>query len=165
MEERRLYRQRSWQQYFAGARLCRLPWEALNLVETPLWRGQPHAVERCQRLLQPKSATILWAEEQDGDLLVVSEARLTADHVALLERAAGQRVRAWIASAFHGTLLGLLDRAGEVQGLGILQDIDFSRRCFGILTPSFQGEIAGVQWSQTCLGSGADLGHELSSRH
>lgn len=164
IEERRLYRQHSWQQYFTSPTLLTLSWEAANLIDTPLWRGIPLAPERYRPLLQAGAPAILWAEQQDGNLLVVTEGRLAADDVAVLERAAAQRVRTWIAAAFHGTLLGLLNTAGETQQLGILQCIDFSSRCIDILAPPCQGEIAGVQWSQTCLGSGADLGREFSSR-
>jgi polynucleotide 5'-hydroxyl-kinase GRC3/NOL9 len=164
MEERQLFRQRSWQRYFASPTPLTLSWEAVNLINTPLWRGTPLPPKRYRALLPEAASAILWAEQQDGDLLVVTEGGLAADDVAMLERAAAQRVRTWIAAAFHGTLLGLLNAAGETQCLGILQFIDFSHRRLSILAPPCQGEIAGVQWSQTCLESGAALGHEFAVR-
>jgi polynucleotide 5'-kinase involved in rRNA processing len=164
MEERRLFRQRSWQRYFANSMPLIVPWEAVNLLETPLWRGKPLAPERYGALLQEGAPKILWAEQQDSDLLLVTDRQLAARDVAVLERAATRRVRTWTATAFHGTLLGLRHTAGETQRLGILQHIDFSRRCISILAPHCRGDIAGLQWSQTRLESGADLGRELSAR-
>jgi polynucleotide 5'-hydroxyl-kinase GRC3/NOL9 len=163
IEERRLFRQRSWQRYFANSVPFTVPWEAVNLLETPLWRGKPLAPERYSALLQDGAPTILWAEQQDGDLLLVTDRHLAASDVAMLERAA-TRVRTWIATAFHGTLLSLLHTAGETQRLGVLQHIDFSRRCISILAPPGRGDIVGLQWSQTRLEFSADLGREFSSR-
>jgi polynucleotide 5'-hydroxyl-kinase GRC3/NOL9 len=163
MEERRLYRQHAWQRYFASATLHIVSWEAVNLIDTPLWRGRLLAPERSKALLPAGAPVLLWAEQQDGDLLVVAENRLTSADMAVLERVTARRVRTWIAAAFHGTLLGLLNAAGETQRLGILQSIDFSRRCLGILALPLPAEITGVQWSQIRLGSGADLGRELST--
>jgi len=161
VEERQLYRQHAWERYFASATRLTLSWEAVNLIDTPLWRGLPLPPERYTALLPAGAPALLWAEQQDGDLLVVTEGRLAAAAVAALERVAAQRVRTWIGAAFHGTLLGLLHTTGETQRLGILQSVDFPRRRLGILAPPSREEIAGVQWGQTRLRSGADLGREI----
>ncbi|HEY5868652.1 MAG TPA: hypothetical protein VI542_24355, partial [Candidatus Tectomicrobia bacterium] len=71
--------------------------------------------------------------------------------VVVLERATGKRLRAWLAAEFRGTLLGLLDGAGDTLGIGLLQRIDYARHTLEILAPAGIEDIAGIHWSQTLM--------------
>jgi polynucleotide 5'-hydroxyl-kinase GRC3/NOL9 len=149
--ERRFYREQAIHRYFAGSRLVTLRWDDLDLVETPLWRRAAfdvaHAVGR-QRLELPD---ILWAECHEAELHVVTESPVPPSAVTVLERITGKRLRAWLAAEFRGTLLGLLDRAGETLGIGLLRRIDYARHALEVLVPVYVEDIAGIHWSQTLM--------------
>ncbi len=92
--ERRAYRARALQRYFARTKPLTLQWDALNLIDTP--------------------------------------SRLVGE--------------------WQGTLLGLLDEAGETLGLGLLQRLDCARHHMVLRAPHIQQSIAGIRWSWTRLG-------------
>ncbi len=162
MEERRLYRERSWQRYFANPELITLSWDNVNLVDTPLWRGVPLDASSRLHFLRPGQSKILWMERHEDELFLVTQARLAPSDVTDIERAEGMHVQTWIAGELHGTLLGLLDKAGDALGLGILQHIDFSHHHLDILAACRQGKIAGIQWSRTRLGAAWELQQPLA---
>jgi polynucleotide 5'-hydroxyl-kinase GRC3/NOL9 len=163
MEERRLYREQSWQRYFANPELITLSWDDLNLVDTPLWRGVPLEASSRVHFLRPGRPEILWMERRKDKLLLITRTRLAPNDVTDIERAEGRHVQSWIAGELHGTLLGLLDKAGETLGLGILQQIDFSRHHVDVLAACRQGKIAGIQWSRTRLGAAGELQRPLAN--
>ena len=156
-EERRLYREQSWQRYFANPELITLSWDDLNLVDTPLWRGMPVDASSRLHLGPPGRPEILWMERCEEERRLVTHTPLAPSDVADIERAEGVHVQTWIAGELHGTLLGLLDQAGEALGLGILQRVDFSHHHLDVLAVYHQGRIAGIQWSRTRLGSAGVL--------
>jgi polynucleotide 5'-hydroxyl-kinase GRC3/NOL9 len=153
MEERRVFRQRALQRYFAKPTSITLPWDDLDLIDTPLWCGVPLARARSDDLCHPECPEILWMERDGRDLLVVTRAPLPPSGVAEIERTRGLRVQTWSMAALHGTLLGLLDHTAEVIGLGMLRRIDFTTHCLEILSTGAGHAIAGVQWSQTQVSS------------
>src|SRR5919204_207820 len=120
-EERRLYREQSWQRYFVDPALITLSWDDLNLVDTPLWRGVPVDASSRLHLGPPGRPEILWMERCEEERRLVTHTPLAPNDVADIERAEGVHVQTWIAGELHGTLLGLLDQTGEALGLGILQ--------------------------------------------
>jgi polynucleotide 5'-hydroxyl-kinase GRC3/NOL9 len=157
MEERRLYRERSLRQYFAKPKIVTLSWDDLNLIEAPMGGGAAFDVEPHMPHGHVRLPEILWAERRDGELYVVLQAGLSSDAVAELERAAGMRIRTWLAEELHGTLLGLLDEAGEALGIGILRHIHFAQHRIEVLTAEGIEGILGIQWSRTRMGSGGEL--------
>jgi polynucleotide 5'-hydroxyl-kinase GRC3/NOL9 len=149
LEERRAYRERALQRYFAKPTAVTVSWEAVDLLDTPLWCGSPLTDGERHRLCGAALPPPLWLERDGSDLLIVAEGRLAPSAVADLERLAGVRVRAWSVAELEGTLLGLLDGRGEVIGLGIVQRIDFAHRRLHLLASADGKEIAGIQWSRT----------------
>jgi len=156
-EERRLYRERSLQKYFAKPKIVTLSWHDLNLIEVPMGRGAVLDVERDLLHGQVRRPEVLWAERREGELQVFLQARLSADAVAELERGAGMRIRTWLAEELHDTLLGLLDEAGETLGIGILRHIHFTDHRFEVLTAGGIEGILGIHWSRTRVGPGGEL--------
>ncbi len=152
----------NWQRYFANPELITLSWDDLNLVDTPLWRGVPLEASSRLHFLRPGRPEILWMERREDELLLITRTRLAPNDVTDIERAEGRHVQTWIAGELHGTLLGLLDKAGETLGLGILQQIDFSRHHLDVLAACRQGKIAGIQWSRTRLGAAGELQRPLA---
>jgi len=156
-EERRLYRERSLRKYFARPKIVTLSWDDLNLIEVPMGGGIALDVERDLLHGPVKIPEVLWAERREGDLHVFLQARPSADAMAELERAAGMRIRTWLAEELHGTLLGLQDDAGETLGIGILRHVHFTDHHIEVLTAEGIEGILGIQWSRIRMGSGGDL--------
>jgi polynucleotide 5'-hydroxyl-kinase GRC3/NOL9 len=157
IEERRLYRQRALQRYFAKPKIVTLSWDDLNLVEAPMGSGAAVEVGRDIHHEQWWMPEMLWAERREGELHVVSSSRLSPGATAELERATRMRIRIWLAEELHGTLLGLLDGAGEALGIGVLQHIQFPYHRLEVVTAEGIDGILGIQWSRTRMGPGGDL--------
>jgi polynucleotide 5'-hydroxyl-kinase GRC3/NOL9 len=157
MEERRLHRERALRRYFAKPQTITLSWDDLNLVEAPLGSGAAFEVGRDIHHGRWCMPEMLWAERREGELHVVTASRLSSGAIAELERATGMRIRIWLAEELHGTLLGLLDGAGEALGIGILQHIQFPDHRLEVLTAEGIDGILGMQWSRTRMGPGGDL--------
>jgi len=132
-------------------------------VEAPLGGGTTLHIKGDRHLQHVRRPEILWAERRGGELQVVLQARLSPDAVAKLARAAGMRVRTWLAEELHGTLLGMLDEAGETLGIGILRHIACAYHCLEVFTAEGIEGIRGVHWSQTRLGLNSDLQHLIST--
>jgi polynucleotide 5'-hydroxyl-kinase GRC3/NOL9 len=156
MEERRLHREWALRRYFAKPKIVTLSWDDLNLVESPIG-GAVFDVGRVVPHGHLRMPEMLWAERRDGELHVVTQSRLSPSTVAELERAAGMRIRTWLAEELHGTLLGLLDEAGEALGIGVLQHIHFAYHRVEVLTAEGIEGILGIHWSRTRMGSGGEL--------
>jgi polynucleotide 5'-hydroxyl-kinase GRC3/NOL9 len=163
LEERRFHREQTLRRYFANPRVATLSWDDLNLVDTPLWSGAAFDVAHATRHERPSLPEILWAERCDSELRIVTEAPLPLDTIAELERATGMRLQTWLAEELHGTLVGLLDEAGDALGVGVLQRIHFARRHIEILTAGDIEGIIGIQWSRTRIGPGGTLQRVPSS--
>jgi polynucleotide 5'-hydroxyl-kinase GRC3/NOL9 len=163
MEERRRHRERALRTYFGKPKIVPLSWADLNLVEAPIGCGAALDVKSDSHLGHVRTPEILWAEQRDGELHVVLQSRLSANAVAELARAVGMRIRTWLAEELRGTLLGLLDEAGETVGIGILQQIDFAYHRLEVLTAEGIAGIHGVHWSRTRMGPSGDLYHVLST--
>jgi polynucleotide 5'-hydroxyl-kinase GRC3/NOL9 len=162
MEERRRHRERALRQYFGKPRVITLAWDDLNLVEAPIGCGTGLEVEGDRRLRRLKIPDMLWAEQQDGELHVVLRSHPSPDALAARARAVGIRIRIWPVEELHGTLLGLLDEAGEAVGIGILQQIDFASHRLDVHVAEGIEGIRGVHWSRTRLGPSGDLQRTLS---
>jgi polynucleotide 5'-kinase involved in rRNA processing len=149
--------------YLSRPKIVPLAWEELNLVEAPIGGGAALDVKSDSHLRHLRTPEMLWAEQRDGELHVVLPSRLSPAVVAELARAVGMRIRTWLAEELHGTLLGLLDEAGETVGIGILQHIDFAYHRLEVLTAEGIAGIRGVHWSRTRMGPSGDLHHVLST--
>jgi polynucleotide 5'-hydroxyl-kinase GRC3/NOL9 len=152
MGERRLHREQALQRYFAAPQGLTLSWSTLNLVETPLWRGETFDVVRALRHTQLDLPTILWAERYNAELRLVTEAPLSPLTVTALGRATGMRIQTWLAEAFRGRLLGLLDEAGDTLGLGVLQRVHYPRHAVEVLASGGLQGVCGIHWSHLCMG-------------
>ncbi|HSF30121.1 MAG TPA: Clp1/GlmU family protein [Candidatus Tectomicrobia bacterium] len=155
--ERRLHRERALQRYFAKPKIVTLVWDKLNLIDAPIGGGVPFDVRHARHDGPLRMPAVLWAERRDNELQVVTHAGLAPDAVAELELAARMRIRTWPARELHGTLLGLLDKAGETLGIGILRDIQFPLHRFDVLVPEGIEGIRGIRWSRTQMGPGGEL--------
>ena len=163
LEERRRYRERALRAYLGKPKVVLLSWADLNLVEAPIGGGTALDVKSDRPLMHVRMSEMLWAERRDGELHVVLQSRLCPDAVADLARAVGMRVRTWLAEELHGTLLGLLDEAGDTVGIGILRHIDFACHRLEVLTAEGIEGIRGVHWSRTRMGPSGDLHHTFAT--
>jgi polynucleotide 5'-hydroxyl-kinase GRC3/NOL9 len=162
MEERRLHRERALRKYLAKSKTVTLSWDDLNLVEAPIGGGMEFEIGGDMPHRHLRTPEMLWAEQRAGELHVVLRSRLSPDVLAELERGVGMRIRTWLAEELHGTLLGLLDEAGEAVGIGVLQQIHLAHHRIEVLTAEGIEGIRGVQWSRTRMEPGGDL-HRVSS--
>ena len=152
MGERRIHREQALQRYFAAPQGLTLSWDTVNLVETPLWRGEAFDVARALRHTQLDLSMILWAEYYNSELRLVTEGAFSALTVTELRRATGMRIQTWPAEAFYGRLLGLLDGAGDALGLGVLQRVHFTQHAIEVLASGSLDGICGIHWSHLCMG-------------
>jgi polynucleotide 5'-hydroxyl-kinase GRC3/NOL9 len=157
LEERRLHRERVLQRYFAKPKIITLSWDDLNLVDAPMGDGATLDVERDMHHGHLRLPEILWAERRESALHVVTESPLSPAIFAALERAVGMRIRTWLAEELHGTLLGLLDEAGEAIGIGVVRHIQFAHHRIEVLTAEGVEGVLGMQWSRTRMGAGGEL--------
>jgi polynucleotide 5'-hydroxyl-kinase GRC3/NOL9 len=159
MEERRLHRERALQRYFAKPKIVSLSWDDLNLVEAPFGGGAVFNVGRDTHHGHLRMPEMLWAECHDRELHMIIRSRLSPGALAEIERTVGMRTRTWLVEELHGTLLGLLDEAGEALGIGVLQRIHFASRRFEVLAAEDIEAIRGIHWSYTRLGPSGELRH------
>jgi polynucleotide 5'-hydroxyl-kinase GRC3/NOL9 len=157
MEERRQHREHALRRYFGTPKIVTLSWDDLNLVEAPIGYGAALDVQSYSHLGHLQVPGVLWVEPRDGELQIVLQSRPSPDAGVELARAAGSRIRIWLAEELHGTLLGLLDEVGEAIGIGILQRIDFANHRLDVLTAEGLTGIRGVHWSRTRMGPSGDL--------
>jgi polynucleotide 5'-hydroxyl-kinase GRC3/NOL9 len=157
IDERRLYRERALRTYFARSKIVTLLWDDLNLIGAPMGSGAPVDVRRDIHHGRLRMPEVLWAERRDGELHVVTQSRLGPDAVAELDRAAGMRIRTWLAEELHGTLLGLLDEAGDALGIGVLRHIQFASHRIIVLMVEGLESIRGIQWSRTRMDPAGEL--------
>jgi polynucleotide 5'-hydroxyl-kinase GRC3/NOL9 len=157
IEERRLHRERALHRYFAKPKIVTLSWDDLNLIDAPIGGGAPFDFRQVVHDRPLRMPAVLWAERRDNELQVVTHVGLAPEAVAELERATRMRIRTWLAQELHGTLLGLLDRAGETLGIGVLRDIQFPSHRIDVLVAEGIGGIRGIQWSCTRIGPGGEL--------
>jgi polynucleotide 5'-hydroxyl-kinase GRC3/NOL9 len=150
--ERRLNREQALRRYFAAPQVLPLSWDNLNLVETPLWRGEAFDVARVLRHQQSNLPKILWAERHAGELRLVTDLPPSPHAVVELGRATGMRVQTWPAEAFRGTLLGLLDAEGDALGVGVLRHVHFADHNIEVLAAEGLESIRGIHWSHLVMG-------------
>jgi polynucleotide 5'-hydroxyl-kinase GRC3/NOL9 len=162
-DERRRHRERAMRTYLARPRVVSLSWTDLNLVAAPIGCGAALDVKRDGHLQQRLIAKVLWAEQRDDELHVVLQSPLCTDAMMELTRAFGARIRSWLAEELCGTLLGLLDEAGETVGIGIIQRINFAHHRLEVLTAEGVEGIRGVHWSRTRMGPRGELSHAFST--
>jgi polynucleotide 5'-kinase involved in rRNA processing len=135
-----------------------LPWDDVNLTAAPVGAGTAFEIEpEVLQRVQGQRSGIIWTEHHGGELSVIMEAPLPRGTIADLERAVGLRIQTWLVAELHGTVLGLLDEAGEGLGIGVLRQLHFDSRRFEILTAEGIGGIRGLQWSRTRLEAGGEL--------
>jgi polynucleotide 5'-hydroxyl-kinase GRC3/NOL9 len=163
MEERRQHRERALRTYLGKPQVISLAWGDLNLVEAPLGGDTALDITGHRHLQDVGTPEILWAERQDGELHVVLPSRPCPDAMAKLARTVGMRIRPWFAEELYGTLIGLLDEAGETLGIGILQHLDFARRRLEVLTAEGIEGIRGVHWSRMRMGPSGNLQYIIST--
>lgn len=139
---RRALRARAFRAHFAGAQDLELPLDDLVFQRWSLLNGTPL-----------RDARFLYAERSADGVIGVNE-HGAAQH---------QRGLTVLPAGFERDLLcGIGDRAGRMQGLGIINRIDFRRRTVSVFTAVPRRRVRVVQPGDMHL---ARDGHELRREH
>jgi polynucleotide 5'-hydroxyl-kinase GRC3/NOL9 len=152
--ERTFLRWLSLGRYFEGARKLALDLREVRLERCYLRTGEP---------LNPKTlgtrAHILYAEKLPEGLLVVTKDKLDQTTVRKLEVKFG-RVKVITRGSEQNVLVGLVNDANELLGIGIIDEIDYVRGRMIVITPvKDKGKIAAVQFGSMKINSkGEEVG-------
>lgn len=152
--ERTLLRWLALARYFEGSSRVMLDLRKVRLERCYYHTGEP---------LDPKTlevqAPIIYAEKLPEGLLVVTEGALDEDVIWELEEKFG-RVKVIARGIEQNVLVGLLDRANALLGIGLIDEIDYVRERVAVITPVKNGErIAAVQFgSMKIKPTGEEIG-------
>jgi polynucleotide 5'-hydroxyl-kinase GRC3/NOL9 len=145
-EERAANRQRKLGAYLAAGRVVELSWDKAPVENSAWTSGEPLPGHMCAYAEECVACEVLHAERRaDGVFLIV---RGQPEPVGLRKLAGsfGGTARAVEAASLANLLVGLLGARGETVALGILEVVDYRRRCTTVYTPLEEIEaVKGVR--------------------
>jgi polynucleotide 5'-kinase involved in rRNA processing len=145
-EERSRLREQGYRKYLKGGKLRILPMSWVDFRFTSLGSGKILSPDRTSELEKELKCRIVYAEEGSDKLTLVVDDKSGMDEAGLdaWKRSVKKGVSLNVVGDERNLLVGLLDSNDEFCGLGVLHDIDFSRRALRIHTP-YNGRIAAVE--------------------
>ncbi len=117
------------QKYFQKAREMVLPFSDFE-TDRVYWKTGTEISTECPHCL--------WVERLSGweGALVVGQQRLSHEEIKRLkEEIKVSRIKEIVKGKERGVVVGLLNQESDVQGLGIIEEIDFKERNLRLLTP------------------------------
>jgi polynucleotide 5'-hydroxyl-kinase GRC3/NOL9 len=159
--QRQVTREEKFRQHFAAAQSRAIPLEQATLRETWLLNGTPLPRETCVHLSRALRTNVLHAERVSDVLLILTDAPVNPESLPYLRSRFNV---AGVAAIDHpllvGLLVGLLDKAENCCGLGLVEYFDFVRRRLTVWTPVTDAQrIARVVFGRVRLNrQGEELG-------
>jgi polynucleotide 5'-hydroxyl-kinase GRC3/NOL9 len=125
--ERKGNRAQSLRSYFSGSTTYSVSLSELYLEDFPFFTGRFLSLAECNCLSELLGERVLWAEEQDEEIRVLTGEGVRRECVPLVAACApGSILYAHCPDEFENILVGLYDHVGECYSLGIVRRIDFS---------------------------------------
>jgi len=148
-EERRRLREQGYRKYLKGGKLRILPMSWADFRFTSLGSGKILSPDRISELEKELKCRIVHGEESSNTLTLVVDDRSGIDEARLdaWTQSMNKKVFLNVAGDERNLLVGLLDGNDEFCGLGVIHDIDFSRRVLRLYT-SYNGRIATVAFGR-----------------
>jgi polynucleotide 5'-hydroxyl-kinase GRC3/NOL9 len=152
--ERTALRWMALARYFEGSSRI-----VLDLRKVGLGRCYYHTGEPIDPKTLDVRAPVTYAEKLPEGLLVVTESELDEEVIRELE-AKFRGVKAIVRGSEKNALVGLMDSANALLGIGIIDEIDYARERMAVITPVKNGgKIAAVQFgSMKIKPTGEEIG-------
>lgn len=145
-EERRQHRERSLQEYFAGARSVTLDLTRVLLRQPALGVGQALTPRQVEELSAVADEMVLWAERRGNELVLITPDPLREPQLRHVQRRHDElTVTNYSLDDFQGVVAGLDDVRRETVGLGVVRAVDFAKQTLVVETPVPEGLIAAVR--------------------
>ena len=159
-DERAARRQRKFAAYFANAHEVEVCWETAPFENSAWASGEPVPGHMCAYAEECVACEVLYAERGADGIFLVVAGRPDPDGLHTLGENFGGTARAVEASALNGLLAALLGERGQTLSLGILEKIDYRRRCVTLYAPLSDPSMArGVRLGSIHLArDGSQLG-------
>lgn len=148
-EERRRLREQGYRKYLRGGKLRVLPMSWTSFRLTHMGSGKTLTPDRISELERELNCRIAYGEEGPDTLSLVIDGKTGVDEARLevWRRNINKRVYMNAKGDERNLLVGLLDSNEGFCGLGVLHDIDFTRRTLRIYTP-YKGRIVTVAFGR-----------------
>lgn len=141
MEERRLYREARFREYFARGRRLSLPVADLSWYGVPLGQGRPLEEGERRRYADILETTVFLGESDGWRTVLLLETMTPACH-----QVAGEEKLVFLTwQSFAQRLVGLLDRRRRTLALGLILPGPWNGRSLSILTPLSAGHVPHVR--------------------
>ncbi|MEW6032536.1 MAG: Clp1/GlmU family protein [Bacillota bacterium] len=147
--DRRAAREKAYRQYFAGAALHEFDLSRTALFRSTYLTGRPMDESETALLATDLRCRIAHAEWLADGIFIVADGYFELDGLQRIkERERVEEVFLTKVDKFENLLTGLIDRSGQLLGVGILRAVDFRRRTATVLSPlddSTLSRVAGLQ--------------------
>lgn len=159
-EERAARRQRKFAAYLTDGDTVDLPWEMAPIENGGWMSGDPLPGHMRAYAEECVACEVLHGERLADGVFLVVDGRPDPGGLRDLGENFGGTARAVESSSLVNLLIGLLGNRGETLALGILEGVDYRRRCMTVYTPLNQrGAVRGVRLGSLHLGrDGTQLG-------
>jgi len=149
-EDRRAGRERAFQQYFQTAAPREFDLTRVALFRTTYLTGRPMEPGDTALLAADLRCPVAHAEWLPDGIFIVADGFFDLQGLERIKDREGTAdVFLTKTERFENLLVGLVDRAGELLGVGILVGLDFGRRVGTILSPlgaEATARVAGIQF-------------------
>lgn len=160
-DERRVFRERRFASYFAGAGLQVLKWTRISTGHSILGTGRPLGDEELRDLSAALSMEVVYGE-RCGDMtyVVVADELTPARRSRVFTTLEAGPIFAAESSSFDRLLVGLEDEEGDLLGVGIIISMKWREACAEILTPvKDPGSVARLVFGELRVApDGVELG-------
>lgn len=149
-EERRSKRELAYKNFLVKSKLRKFNLSSVSLMYAFFTTGIPMPRFALDELEKRVGAKLVYGEEKEDFLFIVLEkpSPNAAEVVKKLKEVVRkEEVVAVIRGGEKGIMVGLLDRNGQLAGLGVLSEIDYETRSVKVLTP-VEGEVSVIQVGQ-----------------
>jgi polynucleotide 5'-hydroxyl-kinase GRC3/NOL9 len=144
-EDRRRFRARALQDYFAASRPATLDLSRVVLRQPAFFTGTPIDRDELEAAAESIGRSLVWGERRDRDAVVVAAEPLTEAESRRLGRLlAGGPLLSYAVSDLEGMIAGLDSRDRETLGLGVVRRLDPVARAIDLDTPVPADAIAAV---------------------
>ena len=134
-EDRASRRQSKFGAYFSHAGSISLEWDKAPIENSPWTSGEPAPGHVRAYAEERLAGEVLYAERRADGLFLITAGAGDRDGLRALAEGFGGSARAVEVTALDHLLIGILGEAGQTLALGILEEIDFSRRVLSIFAP------------------------------
>ncbi len=147
-KDRRSFREKAFHQYFASAAPRELDLAKLALFRTTYLTGRPMDESQTALISADLRCGIAHAEWLPDGIFIVADGFFDLDGIERIkEREGAPEVFLTKAERFENLLTGLVDRSGNLLGVGILTRLDFRRRVGTVVSPlddAALGQVAAL---------------------